>query len=645
MTLTRFPQNPILRPDPNHPWESHATFNGSIVKRDGEYVLLYRAMGPEMIYKNRKLHLSVIGRATSPDGTTFSNRSPFIEPECEWEKYGCEDPRVTKIDDTYYIFYTALANYPPNHYGIRTAVAISDDLKTVRERYLVTPFNSKAMTLFPEKINGLYTVLVTVNPDISPASIAIAQFENIETLSDKTFWNEWYEQLDDHVINLRRVNSDQVEIGAPPIKTKDGWLLIYSYIKHYLSHHVKKEFRIEALLLDSADPKKVVGRVEKPLLKPEEQYEKEGQVQDIVFPEGALIEDDTLKVYYGGADTCCALATVNWTQLRGQFEINAPSTLKSTKFLQNPLLEPIAENAWESAGVCNAAAVKLDGKTYLVYRAFTQNNTSRLGLAISNDGLYIDERLNDPIYPLRTKYEMPIKDGVGSGTEDPRITQIGNTLYMCYTAYDGDIARLAFTSISTKDFIARKWDKWALPKIISPPRVFDKDGVLFPEKINGKYAFFHRIEPNVVIDYVDNLEFKNDTCLGNKGVITPRIGSWDGVKIGINGPPIKTPKGWLVFYHGISRIDGHYRIGALLLDLHDLTKIIGRTSYPILEPETQFEKEGVVRDVVFSNGHVVEGDTITIYYGGADKVICGATISMAQLLDYCARSDHKTYLA
>jgi len=627
MTLTRIPQNPILKPNPNNSWESYAAFNGTIIKNNDDYALFYRAMGPEQIYKNRKLRLSIIGKATSKDGLSFSERAPFIEPKEDWEKYGCEDPRVTKIDNTYYIFYTALANYPPNHLGIRSAVAISRDLKTIDERHLITPFNAKAMTLFPEKINGLYTVLLTVNPDKPPSFIAYAQFEKIETLWDMSFWHDWYEHAEESIINLRRVNSDQVEIGAPPIKTKDGWLLIYSYIKHYLSSSLKKEFRIEALLLDEKDPSHIKGRVEKPLLIPEASYELNGQTADIVFPEGALIEDDILKIYYGGADSCCALATVSWSELRKKFEINAPSTLKC-----------------ENAGVCNTAALLLEGKTYLVYRAFTKNNTSNLGMAISNDGLFIDERLHDPIYPLRTKYEKPIRKDLGSGAEDPRITHIGDTLYMCYTAYDGELARLAFTSISVRDFLERNWNKWALPKIISPPGIMDKDGALFPEKIKGKYVFLHRIEPNIVIDSVDSIDFNNDEYIKQDGVISPRNGTWDAVKIGINGPPIKTERGWLVFYHGISKIDYHYRIGALLLDLSDVTKVIGRTSYPILEPETHFEKVGVVNNVVFSNGHVVKDDEITIYYGGADTVICGAKISLKKLLDYCVKSDNKIYL-
>lgn len=644
MTLTRYPQNPILKPNPSNSWESFAAFNGTIIKKGTKYNLFYRAMGEEKVYNGRKLRLSVIGKAISSNGVQFDERKPFIVPECEWERYGCEDPRVTKIDDTYLIFYTALANFPPNHLGIRPAVALSNDLETIREKHLVAPFNAKAMTMFPEKINGLYTVLLTVNPDRPPSSICYAQFEKMETVWDMVFWRQWYDSLDDHTINLRRVNSDQVEIGAPPIKTTDGWLLIYSYIKHYLSNDLKKEFRIEAIMLNNDDPTKIIARVEKPLLTPEAPYERQGQTSAIVFPEGALVEEDMLKVYYGGADSCCALASTSWSSLRKEFETNTPATFKCEKFINNPLLSPLPNNPWENTGVCNTAAVEIQGKIFLLYRAFTEKNVSNIGMAVSNDGLFIDERLPYPIFPLRTSYEKPLHPGLGGGAEDPRITRIQDMLYMCYTAYDGEMARLALTSITVDNFLARNWTTWAIPKIISPPGIMDKDGALFPEKVNGKYVFFHRIEPNVVIDYVDDLDFKNGSFLKSKEVGSPRRNFWDGVKVGINGPPIKTDDGWLVFYHGISKIDRHYRIGALLLDLIDLTKIIGRTSYPILEPETYFEKEGIVNNVVFSCGHIVRGDEVYIYYGGADKVICGAKINLRKLVDYCIKSNKKMYL-
>jgi predicted GH43/DUF377 family glycosyl hydrolase len=644
MLLQRHPNNPILKPDPNHDWENFAVFNGTVIKKDNRYFLFYRAIGEETEHYGKKVRLSTIGKAVSNDGVDFSDRQLFIKPEYEWEKYGCEDPRVVKVENKYLIFYTALANYPPNHLGIKVGVAISDDLKTIREKHLVTPFNAKAMAMFPEKINNLHTVVLTVNTDKPPSHVAVAQFKDLSTLWDMRFWLDWYSELDNHLINLRRVNSDQVEIGAPPVKTDYGWLLIHSYIKHYLSDNVKKIFRIEAALLDRDNPQKIVGRVEKPLLIPEASYELEGQIKDVVFPEGALIENNELKVYYGGADNVCALASIDWRILATNFEINAPATLKCSKFVNNPLLEAVDHHSWEAKAVFNPTAVELNGKTYIIYRTTAADNLSHLGLAVSYDGMYIDERLNEPIYPLRSRYEKPKKPGMAAGCEDPRATLIGNTIYLCYTAFDGALPRLALTSISVENFLKRNWSAWSEPKIISPPRIADKDGVLFPEKINGQYAFFHRIEPNIIYDTVDNLEFSGRSFLSSKGLITPLTGTWDAVKIGVNNPPIKTEAGWLVFYHGISAIDRHYRLGALLLDFNDPTRVINRTPYPILEPETVFETKGVVDNVVFPCGHIFKNGEVFLYYGGADKVVCGAKIRLDSLLDYLKKSKNQRYL-
>src|SRR3990172_7749985 len=113
MLFQRYSGNPILQPNPDNSWENNAVFNGSIIKKDKQYVLLYRAIGEEVDVDPRKLRLSVIGKAESTDGYKFTGRKIFFRPEHEWEKYGCEDPRITKIDDQYLIFYTALSNYPP----------------------------------------------------------------------------------------------------------------------------------------------------------------------------------------------------------------------------------------------------------------------------------------------------------------------------------------------------------------------------------------------------------------------------------------------------------------------------------------------------------------------------------------------------
>ncbi len=642
--LIRYPQNPILKPNLQNDWEGFATFNGCVVKQANKYTMLYRAMSNVVNINTKELRLSTIGKAESIDGYNFTDRTQFIKPKYSWERYGCEDPRVTYINNKYYIFYTALANYPHSSHGIKVALAISSDLENVEEKHLVTPFNAKAMSLFPQKINDLYTVMLSVNTDTPFASTAIAQFKNIETLWDQSFWQDWYANLNQHTFNLKRVNSDHVEFGAPPIKLEQGWLIIYSYMKHYSSSNIPTEFRIEGVLLDLQDPKKIIGRVENPLLIPQTDYEKTGQVENIVFPEGALVENNQLKVYYGGADSVCAVASIKLPNLLSKMETNTAATLKCHKFPNNPLLERIPQNSWESQAVFNPAAVEINGKVYIVYRTQSENNVSHLGLAISIDGLYIDERLPEPIYPLRETFELPAEPGLPHGAEDPRLTLIDNIIYMCYTAHNGRLAQLAFTHITVPDFLNRNWQNWAPPKIISPPNIMDKDGVLFPEKINGNYCFFHRIEPNIVIDMVTDLKFEEGHFLGSEGIITPRAGYWDAVKIGINTPPIKTAEGWLVFYHGISKIDRHYRVGALLLELNDPSKVIGRTLYPILEPEAWFEKEGVVNNVVFPCGFVQKGDLVYLYYGGADKVVCGASISLSELLDYIIKSNTKKYV-
>lgn len=634
MKLTRSINNPILSPNNFNDWENYAVFNPTIIKKNSEYHMFYRAMGNERIINGKKLRPSVIGHARSLDGIKFIDRKLFIDPELSFEKYGAEDPRITFFEDRYYLFYTAVSNHPSNHLGVKSAVAILDKDFNLIEKHLVTPFNSKGMVLFPDLINGKITVMLTVNTDKPPSTIAYAQFDQISDIWNPQFWNTWYEKYSDHKINFCRVNSDQVEVGATPILTEYGWLIIYSYIKNYFT---KPIFRIEAAMLDATNIQKMIGRVEDPLLIPEEKYELEGQVKRIVFPEGVIVENDKLQVYYGAADNFIAMASVDLKDFFSNFSINAPEVLRCEKFANNPLLLPIESHKWEDKAVFNPATVDIDGYIYLIYRALSNDNISRMGLAISKDGLFIDERLDESIY-------WPRIDAEKVGCEDPRITMIDDKIYMCYTAYDGITPRIAITWILKSDFLKRAWDKWTLPKLITKPNEENKDGALFPDKINGKYALFHRLEPNMYIDYVDDLEFKDKSFLDCFGKIETGKKLWDGLKIGINNPPIKTEFGWLVFYHGVSEIDHHYRLGAVLLDLKNPTRVIARTLYPILEPEFYFETKGVVDNVVFPCGHAIRNDQIYLYYGGADRVVCGAKISFSKLLDYLIRSKEKKYL-
>src|SRR5260221_4241975 len=307
-TLTRIPENPILSPNPDHEWEREGAFNGCVVYVDGVYHMVYRALSDKKDQNGISMNVSSVGYAKSIDGVHFTDERQIIVPLEDWEKYGCEDPRITYMDGKFYIFYTALSVYPFAAYGIKLAIAVTSDFQTF-EKHPVTTFNSKAMGLFPETINGKMAALLTLNTDLPPAKIALAVFDRPEDMWSQEYWTQWYDNANEQIIHLLRDVRDQVELGAPPIKTDNGWLVLYSYIKNYMSND--KIFGIEAVLLDILDPRKVIGRTTLPLLTPEEKYELEGIVPKVIFPSGAVVKEDRLYVYYGAAATKGALASMN----------------------------------------------------------------------------------------------------------------------------------------------------------------------------------------------------------------------------------------------------------------------------------------------------------------------------------------------
>ena len=629
--IRRSSHNPLIAPQTDKQWESRATFNPSPVKKGSITHLLYRALGrPDVLMT--PAGISTIGKALTLDGRHFQNRRQFIAPQEPWEKFGCEDPRATYFEGKYYIFYTALGGMPFGPGNIKVAVAVSSDLEEVEERHLVTPFNAKAMTLFPERIGGKITVIFTAHTDEPPAHIAIAQCDKIEELWDLSFWEKWHAALPEHTLNPVRFGQDHVEVGSAPIKTKDGWLLFYSYIQNYFGGG-ERVFGIEAMLLDLKKPQEIVAATHGPIMVPEEIYEKYGMVPGIVFPSGAMLQKDgRVDLYYGGADTVCARASLNLDDL-----LNALVPTRRVELVvrakENPILKPVAEHPWEKRAVFNPAAIDLGGKVHLLYRAMGEDNTSVVGYAASKNGVKITEREAEPMYRPREDFETKQGPQNGnSGCEDPRITKIGSTVYMTYTAYDGlRPTRVALTSISVKDFLAKKWDKWQKPQLTTPDNVNDKDTALLPEKIGGQYMLLHRIDPQLCADFLDTLDFKKSKLTRCIEIMGPRAGMWDSVKIGIAGPPIKTKKGWLLIYHGVSKT-GTYRLGAVLLDLKNPSVVLSRTVDTIFEPLESYERVGQVKNAVFSCGAVVRGDTLFIYYGGADTVVGVATCSMKRLL-------------
>jgi predicted GH43/DUF377 family glycosyl hydrolase len=629
--IKRSHQNPLISPVADRSWESRGTFNPSPIKKGNITHLLYRALGrPDALMT--PAGLSTISKALSLDGEHFQNRRQFIVPTEPWDKYGCEDPRATLFEGKYYIFYTALGGMPFGAGNIKVACAISKDLETIDEKHLITPFNAKAMALFPDRVSGKITVILTAHTDEPPAKIAIAQCDSIEELWDLSFWEKWHSELDQNIINPLRFDHDHVEVGSAPIKTKDGWLLFYSYIQNYFGGG-ERVFGIEALLLDLKDPRVIVGRTKGPIMVPQELYEVYGIVPNIVFPSGALLDKNgRVDIYYGGADTVCAKASLNLDDLLSAM-IPERRVELATRVKENPILLPIPEHAWEKDATFNAAAIDLGGLIHILYRAMGDDNTSVLGYAATKNGVKITDRENMPAYVPREDFEMKRGEARGnSGCEDPRLTKIGDTIYMAYTAFDGvHPTRVALTSISEKDFLEKRWDKWTKPQLTTPDGVNDKDTCIMPEKFGGQYMLIHRIDPQICADFLDTLDFKKSRLTRCIEIMGPRPGMWDSQKIGIAGPPIKTPKGWLLIYHGVSKTNT-YRLGAVLLDLKNPSIVISRSVDTIFEPVEEYERVGIVRNAVFSCGIVLRGDTLFIYYGGADTVLAVAKMSLKKLL-------------
>ena len=327
------------------------------------------------------------------------------------------------------------------------------------------------------------------------------------------------------------------------------------------------------------------------------------------------------------------------------------------RFEGNPILKPDTKHPWETKAVFNPAAIYEGGKVHILYRALGETDVSTLGYASSLDGLHIHERLDKPVYVPREPFEgvnpsyryvsQPTciyvsGGGEMGGCEDPRLTRIGKQVYMTYVAYDGYThPRVALSSIQLDDFLDRKWN-WKKPVLITPPDIVDKNACILPEKINGKYVIFHRVFPNILIDFVDDLDFDGKTrWLVGQFKIPVRVLSsdWDNLKVGCGPPPIKTKEGWLLIYQAVGKHDeNRYKIGAMLLDLKDPTKVLARTKKPILEPVMSYENDGLKAGVVYPCGAAVIDDRLFVYYGGADMVVCVASAKlqsfMAQLVTH-----------
>ena len=334
-----------------------------------------------------------------------------------------------------------------------------------------------------------------------------------------------------------------------------------------------------------------------------------------------------------------------------------------TRFEGNPILEPISDHPWESKLLYNPGAIRLEGMTYVVYRAFGDDHISRLGLAWSRDGVHIDGRLPHPIFAPETEYELAEPEVLQTrprekgGCEDPRLTLIGKRVYLTYSAY-AEVLQIALASIAKDDFtalinsaevgIAPKWTRHG-PVF---PGHLDRNAILFPEKINGKYVLLHRpiteSQRDIAITMSDSLRvpwsYEFET------IIQVRPGMWDTERVGAGAQVLRTRYGWLLIYHGVGIKRGlrTYMLGVALLDLIDPRKVLYRSSDPIFIPTEDYELYGWAPNVVFANGAVArtkdaseiieDDDEIMVYYGGGDRVIGVGWAKLSDLLPESIRT-------
>ncbi|SEW14890.1 Predicted glycosyl hydrolase, GH43/DUF377 family [Chryseobacterium wanjuense] len=320
-------------------------------------------------------------------------------------------------------------------------------------------------------------------------------------------------------------------------------------------------------------------------------------------------------------------------------------------------------HGFESSGVSNPAILSENGTVHMFYRAVSKDNYSSIGHCRLKKQVTVEDRKEIPILFPQYEYEK-------KGIEDPRIVKIEDTYYLTYTAYDGINALGALAT--SKDLVT--WEKRGLivpqysyeefrylaesqgelnekyfrfnGKYIVPKKfgkkvlLWDKNVILFPRRINGKFYFLHRIKPDIQIVFVEDLSELTHNFWDNfflmfsdHLLISPKY-DHEVSYLGGGCPPVETTEGWLLIYHGVhDTVDGYvYCVCAALLDLEDPTHEIARLPYPLFKPEYDYERCGLTNNICFPSGALVCEDTLYIYYGAADERVACASVCLSELL-------------
>lgn len=705
----RLPE-PILAPRPDVAWASGAVFNpGAILDHTGTLRLLVRGVpaGYRKVHTNGDdpyesgfgydRYVSSLGLAhRRADGAFEMDAEPFIAPASDVDRFGCEDARITRLGDRYYITYTVLSEPAATaQHGVGIGLASTTDWRTVEVHGRIGPaVRDKDAAIFPQKVGGRLAMFHRIVPDVQ-----VVFFEDEEELRapGAALWERHLARLDDCVVLRpeRAWEARKVGVGPPPIATPEGWLVVYHAAD--LDH----VYRAGLALLDLDDPCRVIARTRRPVLEPRLPFEVEGDVPNVVFPEGAVVEDDRLHLYYGAGDSVIGCASAPMADVmallheeRGHHTVppvhldfaghrDRRRTLAGAGVVGverlhggRPVLEPVAKHDWESRVVLNPAAVLVDdaaelealmtawalgadergrlraagGACVMVYRAQGsaferampdggRHFASSLGLAVFTPGLELVRRWAGPVIPP----DAPFHD---LGVEDARCTKVGDTYRLHYTGYTSanragpsSAGRVHLCLATTRDFLT--WDLRG-PLAGDVNRYDDKNGALFPEPVGGAWWMWHRplYGPHPMAIHLASAPTPDGPWRSHGRVAASyrfdgQALSW----VGGAGPPVALGNGrFLALYHqGHLSFDGRrlYNLSAMLVEPAAEAPVRARVE-PILLPEGDLEKVGDpllgVDNVVFSCANYRWGDRLVVPYAGADSRIFGASLPFDALV-------------
>jgi len=595
--FVKYEKNPILSPQGDS-FESKGVYNpGAIMVNDTVY-MFYRAQD--------ETGQSSIGLAKSEGGINFvRNPKPAIVPEFDYElPGGCEDPRIMRIGNTYYITYTG---YSAN--GTPSCLASSRDLVNWKKYGPIVP--QKSAAIINEKINGKYWLY------FGDTNMWIAHS------TDMINWTV----IEEPVMRPRKGYFDEglVEPGPPPIITEDGILLIYNgnipkkramELGRNKGRQQIRDYSTGWALFSIEHPTRVIARCEEPFLTVSEDFEIYGQINDVVFSEGLVKKDGKSFLYYGTADTYTGVAISEQTWQEPEYIAVSENVSK----ISTPVLIPQGEG-FERDRLYNPATIVVNDTVFMIYRAEGEGTgTGALGLAWSKDGINFDRYENNPILKAEFEYEE-------YGTEDPRVIKVNDKYYMFYVGNDKKRTAGNICLAMSHDLI--HWEKQG--EILQPKVEWESKQIKAPApvplKINGKYWLYYQGEKEswkTKMGLACSDDMIHWTQASEEPVMNPREGCFDSWGVEPGGAVI-IDEGILLIYAGWGGDEtNRNQLGWVLFSQEDPGKIIARCEAPIVS---------LPNDHVFCDGLVKFKDKWHIYYGAADCWIEGIVIDFEQIFN------------